>query len=236
MNRIEQLERENAIASQTADDARSRVAALKAEFAAAQSRLQNIEAPARQDEIRLAEAGIASTQAAVGLAQVALAKTALRSPTAASVLDVNAEQGELLTAGEPTPSVVLADTRRLHVRVFVEELDAPQLTPGIVARITADGLPGKVFSGRIVSMSPRMSGKRLFTGRPNELYDTKVREVLVEVEEGEGLLIGLRVDVELTTESKETGTESLIQNDLGSEATDLLSRHRQPSWPTTPVK
>jgi hypothetical protein len=40
-----------------------------------------------------------------------------------------------------------------------------------------------------------MSVKELMTGRPSELYDTKVREVLVDVENGEGLIIGLRVDI-----------------------------------------
>ena len=40
-----------------------------------------------------------------------------------------------------------------------------------------------------------MSAKAVFSGSPDELYDTKVREVLVRVDHAEQLLVGLRVDV-----------------------------------------
>jgi len=40
-----------------------------------------------------------------------------------------------------------------------------------------------------------MSTKVLSSGSPDELYDTKVREVLVEVDNAERFLVGLRVDV-----------------------------------------
>lgn len=193
--RTEQLESHRAIPEQEADDARARVETLRAELAAAAARLSLIESPAREDEVRHAAAQVAAARAEVETAKVALDKTVLRAPCAAQVLDINAETGELLTPNLTTPVIVLSDTRRLRVRAYVEELDAPRVTLGAPATITADGLPGRVFRGVVAELSPRMCSKELFTGEPNELYDTKTREVMVDVEDGEGLIVGLRTDV-----------------------------------------
>ena len=47
----------------------------------------------------------------------------------------------------------------------------------------------------MISISPRMETKSIHTDRAFELYDTKVREVLVELDTKELLIVGLRVDV-----------------------------------------
>ncbi|WP_197531547.1 HlyD family secretion protein [Posidoniimonas corsicana] len=197
LTRIEQLESHRAVPEQEADDARSGVETLRADLAAANARVALIEAPAREDELRLADARVAAANAAVEAARVAFDKTTLTAPCDAQVLDIDAEIGELLTPASATSVAVLSDTRRLRVRAFVEELDAPRVTVGSKVTFIADGLPGRTFEGVVASLSPRMAAKQLFSGAPNEIYDTKTREVLVNVEDGEGLLIGLRVDVTL---------------------------------------
>lgn len=202
LKRIEQLENHRAVPEQEADDARTRVETLRAELAAAAARLALIEAPAREDEVRLAAARVAAARAEVETAKVGLEKTRITAPCESQVLDINAEIGELLTPSLTTPVVVLSDTRQIRVRAFVEELDAPRVTLGAKVTITADGLPGKSFSGEVTSLSPRMAAKALFTGAPNELYDTKSREVLVNVEDGQGLIVGLRVDVRIVTPAR----------------------------------
>lgn len=199
--RIEGLERSRAVAPQEADEERSRVNALRAELAAAEARVEQIQAPARDDEVRLAKARVAGAEAAVGLAQVAIDKTIIRAPCRGRVLDINAEVGELLSLDEPTPTVVLSDTSQMRVRAFVEEFDAPDVCDGALVEVTADGLPGRVFKGVVASSSPTMAEKRLFTGEPGELYDTKTREVLIDLEGAEELLVGMRVDVRIASES-----------------------------------
>jgi HlyD family secretion protein len=108
---------------------------------------------------------------------------------------VNVEAGEMTGPDAAQPLVVLADTSVVRVRAFVEELDAPRVQTGMTAQVTADGVPDKVFSGRVASVSPRMVPKSIYAERPGELYDTKVREVLIELEPNDQLIIGLRVDV-----------------------------------------
>lgn len=196
--RVQQLREQAAISQQEFDDQQGLVETLSAEVDAVRAQLEQLEAPARVDELRVAQARVAAAQADHELARIALDKTQLRAPHRGQVLDLNVEPGELIGADSQTPAVVLADTSTLRVRAFVEEIDAPRLEAGMIAQITADGLPGQVFTGRIKSLSPRMSAKSVSSGSPDELYDTKVREVLVDVDDAEQLLVGLRVDVIIT--------------------------------------
>jgi HlyD family secretion protein len=194
-SRIEQLSQQRAVSQQEADDQQSQVDTLRAELEAAASRVKKIDGPARADEVRSASARVAAAQAQLGLAQIELAKTELRAPGRGCVLDVNIEPGEFTGPEAAEPLVVLTDTSVVRVRAFVEELDAPRVQIGMSANVTADGIPDMIFTGHVVSISPGMADKSVDAGRPNELYDTKVREVLLELENADQLIIGLRVDV-----------------------------------------
>ena len=208
--RIQQLREHAAISQQELDDQQGLVETLTAEVNAARSQFEQLEAPARVDELRVAQAGVSAAQADYELARIALDKTQLRAIQRGQVLDLNVEPGELIGADSPSPAVVLADTSVLRVRAFVEEIDAPRLQTGMLARITADGLQGLVFTGHISSLSPRMSAKSMISGSPEELYDTKVREVLLDLKDGQALLVGLRVDVNFsrTASDPQAGTRS----------------------------
>jgi HlyD family secretion protein len=115
---------------------------------------------------------------------------------------VDVEPGDLLSPDAASPAVVVADVSKLRVRAFVEETDAPRVRTDLAARVTVDGLPGKEFTGVVSDVSPRMSEKQHFDGNPEELYDTMVREVLIDLTYDAALVIGLRVDVVLHAASR----------------------------------
>ena len=192
--RIRQLRAENAIAQQEADNKRLLLAALQAEVAAAKARADLVQAPPREDELQMATARLDAAKARLELASIQLDRTCLKSPLAGLVLQVNLEVGELTGPDSVEPAVVLTDTSRTRVRAFVEELDAPRVQLGMAAVVIADGLPGRQFSGRVVQLSPQMSRKQLWTDRPAERFDTKVRQVWIELDAAADLIIGLRVD------------------------------------------
>lgn len=185
----------NSISQQQVDDHVVEAETLEHQIAAAQAHLELLEAPAREDEVHRANARIAAARAQLELARAQREKMVLRAPAAGTVLEVFAQLGELVGPESDQPAIVFADASRLFVRAFVEELDAPRIQSGMVASVTADGLAGRAFGGRIVKIAPRMSKKQLMTDDPNEHFDTKVREVWLELESPLGLLIGLRVDV-----------------------------------------
>ncbi len=195
--RVQTLRAQDAIAQQEADDQEGVVLALTAEVEAAVARLQQLDAPARDDELRAAHARIAAAQADHELTAIALDKLTLRAPIRAQVLEVHVEPGETVAADLVEPVIVLSDTTQLRVRAFVEEIDAPRVSVGSEAVVTADGISGKSFPGIVRSVSPRMNVKKMATGQSNELYDTKLLETMLDVSEPAGLIVGLRVDVEI---------------------------------------
>jgi multidrug resistance efflux pump len=196
--RVQTLRAQDAIAQQEADDQEGVFNTLSAEVDAAQARVDQLEAPAREDELRAAEARVAAAQADYETAQIALDRTRMCAPCRAQVIDLQIEPGEMISPGRTDPVVVLSDTSRTRVRAFVEEIDAPRVTVGVQAKISADGIPNETFDAVVRTISPRMEPKRVATDRPNELYDSKVREVLLEVAPSNAatrLIVGLRVDV-----------------------------------------
>ena len=193
--RISELREQKAVSQQEADDQQGLVDRLQAELEAAQARSDQLTAPARADEVRVATARVAAAEAEHALAQLALEKTELRAPCRGRVLDLDIEPGEITGVDSPEPVVVLTDTSTLNVRAFIEEIDAPRVELGMSARIVADGLPGRQFQGQVTQLSPRMARKVFYSDRPDELYDTKVREVMIRLDNPDDLLVGLRVDV-----------------------------------------
>jgi len=193
--RIGELHESKAISDEAADNQRTQVAALKAEVEAARARQKLLEAPARDDEVQMANARIQAAKAQLELAKVRLERTKLRAPSSGRILKVEVEMGELSGPDSLRPAVILVDTSAFRVRAFVEELDAPRLKLGMTATVVADGLPNQQLKGRISRLSPRMSRKQLWSDRPTERYDTKTREVWLELEDAQELVVGLRVDV-----------------------------------------
>ncbi|MBN2021382.1 MAG: efflux RND transporter periplasmic adaptor subunit [Pirellulales bacterium] len=193
-NRIRELHEADAVSQQEADNQRTLVAALEAEVDAAQQRHELLEAHARPDELAMAEARIGAARAQRELARVQHERTQLRAPCRGRILDVAVKPGELTGPDAEEPTIIMVNTDKLRVRAFVEELDAPRVELGLPARITADGLPNHVYRGHVTQLSPRMDRKTLQTGYPDELFDTKTREVWIDLDEPGSLVVGLRVD------------------------------------------
>jgi HlyD family secretion protein len=196
-DRARELLRLHAESQEEADNRRTRFATLTAELEAAKSHLELIEAPARPDEVLIAQAKVEAAKARRDLATTQLDRTSLRAPSAGKILMINAEPGELTGPEAAEPVLVMVDTSKPQVRAFIEELDAPRVRCGMRAKITVDGLPGQEFEGRVARVSPQMTRKRLFSDDPAERYDTKAREVWIALApcESDALVVGLRVDV-----------------------------------------
>ena len=124
-----------------------------------------------------------------------LDRTRIHAPCRGQIQDVDVEAGELTGPDSAQPAIVMVDTTRFQVRAFVEEIDAPRVEIGMAATVRADGLPDREFQGRVVRLSPRMGRKQLWSDHPAERYDTKTREIWIELDESKSLVVGLRVDV-----------------------------------------
>jgi multidrug resistance efflux pump len=186
-----------AISKQEVDNCRGEVEALTHEVAAARARLDRLNAPPRSDELQAAEAQVAAASAQWELSRTELRKTELIAPTSGQVVKLGFELGELTGPQEAEAVVVMIDTRRLRVRAFVEEMDISRVRAGQSATIHPPGTIHAACQGLVRVMSPRMSRKQAWTDHPDERFDLKTREVLIDLPDSCGLLPGLSVDVEI---------------------------------------
>ena len=187
----------NVITQQKWDDRHADYKAALSEWAAARSRAAEVESVPRDHELRAADAQVALATKRVDDAQLMLKRTELRAPADGLILRVRCEPGEIVGPETAEPLIVMADTSELHVRAYVEEMDAPLIRSGQRAYAVTAGLPDTRHRGTVVSCSPYMVPKIQFSNRSDERVDVKVREVLIRLDnfEFEELVIGLPVDV-----------------------------------------
>jgi HlyD family secretion protein len=162
----------------------------------AQQQLALMKEGTRQEEIQRASADYAARQRAVDVAQQQLSYVALMSPVAGNITVRLAEAGEVVGAGQAVLRV--AALAHPWVRVYINEVDLPRVRLGQAAEVRVDGLPGRVFEGRVAFISPEAE----FTPKTVETRELRVDlvyRVKVEVENPDGALkIGMPADVTLT--------------------------------------
>lgn len=210
--RTKSLRERNAVAEQEADDQQAALEAKLAEAEAAEARQELLEAPAREDEVAIHEAQVAAAEARLGQARHRLAQTQLTAAHDGQVLQVNLECGELTGPDAAQPAIVMVDTNTLCVRAWVEEFDAPRVRVGMQATIEVDGLPGREFTGRVSRIRQRMGKKQLTSDQASERFDVKVREVWIDIDRTEDLIIGLRVDVTIHSDEPAATPKSPPRN------------------------
>ena len=81
----------------------------------------------------------------------------LRAPSSGTVLERNVLEGQYV--GPDTPLLVLADLSRVWVQADVYEMDLTRVHVGDPVRFQADGLPGRMFDGRVDFVSPTLSSE-----------------------------------------------------------------------------
>lgn len=166
----------------------------QARLEAARERSAFVDADARADERMRAEAEIRRARAQIQEAQASLEKTYIRSPIDGVVLRRYLKTGESVSANGNNPIAALGDTSRLRVRVDVDETDVARLRVGQQAWVTADAYQDRKFPGKVVQIGQALGRKNVRTDEPTERIDTKILETLIELDAGQTLPIGLRVD------------------------------------------
>ncbi len=106
-----------------------------------------------------AEAGIATTAAALQGTNVNLGYSLIRAPFDAVVLSKNADVGDIITplgaaANAKAAVVTIADLASLQVEADVSESNLAQIRQGQPCEITLDALPGSRFRGVVHTIVP----------------------------------------------------------------------------------
>lgn len=183
------------VSQEQLDRARNQADVAAAKVEQAKQNLSLLREGPRREDIDRAAADLAAAQAAAATAEQQLAYVRLLSPVAGVVSVRLAEIGQVVAAGQPVFRVAQLD--RPWVRAYLGEKDLARVRLGQAAEVRVDGLPGKVFEGRLSFISPEAE----FTPKTVETRALRVDlvyRVKVDVDNAQGQLkIGMPADVKL---------------------------------------
>ena len=191
--RAEQLFKGGAMTQEELDRARLTADADKETSRAAAARSRAAQVGSRSEDIAAGRAALASAEARLAQAKATLDRRQIRAPYAGEVLQVKARAGEYYTPGASEAPVILGDTSHLRARMDVDERDIARLAPGQSAYVIVDAYPGLKFPGKVAEIGRRMGRKNVRTDDPTERLDTKILEVVIDLDDTTKLVPGLRL-------------------------------------------
>lgn len=197
-----------AVASTQADDARATrevrsrggelglVSAEEERTARREQSVAETTVELRRAQVQASVASLASARLGVADAERRLTETDVRAPIDGTVLSVDVEVGTIVPSavtnvGGGSALITLADLADLRVVGLIDEAQIGRVAVGQTVSIRVDAYPDRVFTGRVVRVSP--------LGR--EASNVVTFEVEVEVTDADKNLLrsGMSADLEIET-------------------------------------
>ncbi len=172
----------------------------QAEYEQASQHFALVDAQAREEDRSRAEANVSEARARVSEARAIFEKSLIRAPMDGVILRKLRHTGESVSTQFDSPVITMADDTVLRVRLDVDETDVAKLKVGQRAYVTAEAYGDRKFEGRIIRVGRILGRRNVRTDEPTEHVDTKILETLVELNAGEKLPLGLRVDSYIAVE------------------------------------
>ncbi len=193
LQRLDTLARQNLVTNDEHDRARHQAAQDRAAYEAAGARRNATANGPRPEDVSIATARIETARARLAEKQAQLSARQIRAPFAGTVLQLKYREGEYVLPGVGDPLLLLGDLSKIRVRADVDERDIARVSLGTPAFVTAVSFPKERFPGRVTEIGKRIGRKNLRTDDPRERIDTKILEVLIELDAATPLLPGQRV-------------------------------------------
>ena len=192
LERTEKLAKGGAATPDELDRARSQAEADQRALESQEAKKKAALAGSRWEDVAQARAKMLGAAARRDEAKAQLERLTIRAPLAGEILQLKFRAGEYYTPGGDS-LIVMGDTRVLRVRVDVDERDVARVAVGAKAFATSTAFPGRRFAGKVVEVGKRMGRKNVRTDDPVERIDTKILEVVIQLDDRQGLVPGLRV-------------------------------------------
>jgi len=186
-------------------EAEFKLQALEEQYEAAQSRCEALRRGPLDEDVAAARAAVDVAQKQLDAARTNYGYRRVVAPISGTVLRVYLHTGDSVPSGAPAPVVRIADTRRLRVRLEVNEADAHRLAANAPGAFSTRGSARHV--GRLVvrRVIPAFGPKRLFNPDTSARIDTRIVEVLCEVTSCSQLLYpGERITAEFSVQTPQS--------------------------------
>jgi HlyD family secretion protein len=166
----------------------------RAQYQQAAQHFALVDAEAREEDRAHAEAAVAAARAQFAESRAYFEKSYICAPISGVILRKLRHTGESVSTQFDSPVITMADDSTLRVRLDVDESDVSKLRVGQRAYVTAEAYGAHKFLGRVIRVGRILGKKNVRTDEPSEHVDRKILETLVELDPGERLPLGLRVD------------------------------------------
>ncbi|MES2014081.1 MAG: efflux RND transporter periplasmic adaptor subunit [Pseudomonadota bacterium] len=161
------------------------------------------EAKSRRAACDAARADVTQARARVNVTKVEQNRTVLIAPFDGIVADIVGELGEYTTPSPPgvamPPAIDLIDDSCLYIKAPMDEVDAPKIRVGQVARVSLDALPGQSLAGHVKRVAPYV----VAVEKQARTVDVEVNldDFKGNIDSKQPLLVGYSADVEIVLSS-----------------------------------
>lgn len=179
-----------------------------------------LESDSLDDSIRSAELSLRDAQLTLQSAIDQLDNYSITSPIAGTIVEKNYKQGDKLDGGAAQGSLcTIFDLSYLTLTLNVDELDVAKIEVGQEVSVTAEAVEGQAYRGVVTKVNINGTTMGGVTSYP----------VTIRIDETDGLLPGMNVDVEIEVQSKsnvlavpvsavERGNRVLVKTGEGAQA------------------
>jgi len=191
-----------AISQQDLDGAKAALGVARARVTVEEKALDLAVIGPRPEDIAQSEAQLRADQGQLDLLRLKLTDANLVSPTNAEVRSRLLEPGEMASPQRPIFDLAITDPK--WIRAYVSETNLGRVHPGTKATISADGFPGRTFSGWIgfISSVAEFTPKAVQT---EELRSSLVYEIRVFVRDPQDdMRLGMPATVALELDPADT--------------------------------
>jgi HlyD family secretion protein len=178
-NNVKGLEISKAIKSEDIDKRKYEFDKAKANFNEVKANFDKVALGARQEDIDIAKLNVLEMQALIDKTKADIAQTIIKSPIDGTILQIKIHEGEmppLDTSREPI--MIIGDIDVLHLRVNINQLDAPYFDPKATAVAYPQGDARLKFELEYIEKEPYLVTKKDLTGDVTETVDTRVLQVI----------------------------------------------------------
>ena len=194
LKRSVKLHETQVVAEDELEKKRQEADTLLKKMIAAEKQTEAVKRGPLPEDIALAEAEVASAQAAYDLRLV-------RAETDGVILELKRHSGDFVAVNFPTTILRMANTRRVQVRLEINELDVYRIETGMKGEFTTFGAdqPGGhlVIKTILAAFAPR----RLFEPDSTARMDTRTLQVLCEIAADAKVYAGQRLSASFITGS-----------------------------------
>ena len=153
-------------------------------------------AGAWKPDLAVARAAVEQAEAEVAQIRTEIERAIVRAPIDGQVLQVNVRAGERVSDQSQLALMLLGQLHPLHVRADVDEHDIALFRKEAKAVLQLRGKNDRHYPLKFVRVEPYVVAKRWLTGDNTERVDTRVLQVIYEVNSlDSAVYVGQQVDV-----------------------------------------